>query len=214
VEVQTGSGYKLEVPPGTYYVLSYLINPSQAGASPDWYAGYSEFVGCGLQAGCEDHNLVPVVVDPGVTISEINPIDWYLPSGEDAGWPSDPAKAETGSISGDLAYPSEYIPPQRVVAFDINSASYYYVDTQRNQGAYEITDLPPGTYHVMAYVLEQGPEISAGYSYAVTCGLTVECDDHRLIDVLVYPGEVTEDVDPIDFYPQTDQVDWPENPTQ
>lgn len=213
-EVQTGRTFTLEVPPGTYYVLAYLINPSHAGASSDWYAAYSQAVECGLTTECEDHSLVMVEVQPGETVTEINPIDWYLPTGEDVGWPTDPLKPERGAITGALGYGSEYIPPMRVVAFDVHSEGYYYVDTLRNQETYEITDLPPGTYNVLAYVREEGPELSGGYSHFVTCGMTVDCSDHSLIDVSVYPGEVTEDVDPIDFYAQSEEINWPENPTQ
>lgn len=213
-EVQNGSNYSLEVPPGTYHILAYVINPSQVGTPPDYYAAYSQAVPCGLQAGCDDHSLVPVEVQSGERLTGIDPIDWYLPPGEDAGWPKDPLKSETGTITGELGYPSEYIPPLRVIAFDVYSEDYYYVDTQLNQETYEITGLPAGTYHVMAYVREEGPGISAGYSQAVPCGLRVECDDHSLIDVIVYSGEITEDVDPIDYYAQPEEVDWPEDPTQ
>jgi hypothetical protein len=213
-EVQSGSAFSLEVHSGTYYVLAYVINPSQAGTPPDYYAAYSQAVLCGLQAGCDDHSLVPVEVQSGESVTDINPIDWYLPPGEDAGWPEDPLKSGTGSISGELGYPSEYIPPLRVVAFDVYSEDYYYVDTLLNQSTYEITDLPAGTYHVLAYVRDEGPGISAAYSQAVPCGLTVDCNDHSLIDVLVYPGETTEGIDPIDYYAQPEEVDWPEDPTQ
>jgi len=213
-EVQSGSSYQLEVPPGSYYVLAYLINPSQLGAGPDFFAAYSQAVLCGLQAGCDDHSLVPVEVQPGETLMNIDPIDWYLPPGVDAGWPSDPLRAETGSISGDLGYPSEYIPPMRVVAFDVNSPGYYYVDTLRNQGSYQIGGLPAGTYHVLAFIREEGPDISGGYSEFVICGMTVDCSDHSLVDVVVYSGEVTENVDTVDFYAQPGEADWPEDPTQ
>ncbi len=213
-EIQMGSTYTLEVPSGTYYVLSYLINPSQLGTPPDFYAAFSQAVVCGLAVGCEDHSLLPVEIQPGETITDINPIDWYRTPGEDEGWPTDPINAGTGSIAGGLGYPSEYIPPLRVVAFDVYSQNYYYVETLLNQDTYEITDLPAGTYHVLAYVRDEGPGISAGYSYAVPCGLTVECSDHNLIDVMVYPGEVTENIDPIDYYAQPGEVDWPDDPAQ
>ena len=213
-EVQSGSTFTLEVPPGNYYVLAYVINPSQVGTPPDYYAAYSQAVVCGLEAACDDHSLVAVEVQTGENITGIDPIDWYLPPGEDADWPADPLKSGTGTITGELGYPSEYIPPLRVVAFDVYSEDYYYVDTQLNQETYEITGLPAGTYHVMAYVREEGPGISAGYSQAVPCGLSVDCNDHSLIDVMVYPGEVTEAVDPIDYYAQPEEVDWPEDPTQ
>jgi len=35
-----------------------------------------------------------------------------------------------------------------------------------------------------------------------------------LIDVVVVAGEVTENVDLVDFYAQPGEEDWPENPTQ
>ena len=213
-EVQTGSTYSLEVPPGTYHVMAYVINPSQVGTPPDYYAAYSQAVVCGLQAGCDEHSLVPVEVQGGERLTGIDPIDWYLPPGEDAGWPEDPLKTGTGTITGELGYPSEYIPPLRVIAFDVYSEDYYYVDTQLNQENYEITGLPAGTYHVLAYVREEGPGISAGFSQAVPCGLSVDCNDHSLINVMVYPGEVTENVDPIDYYAQPEELDWPEDPTQ
>jgi hypothetical protein len=214
IDIPTGNSYTLEVPTGKYYLLAYLINPSQAGAHPNLYAGYTQAVLCGLNTGCEDHNLVVVDVLPGETTAEINPVDWYLPSGEQGVWPPDPTKPAVGSISGALGYPSEYIPPQRVIAFDVNSKDYQYVDTLLNQNRYEITDLPTGTYNVVAYVREQGPDFSGGYSNFVICGMNVNCNDHSLIDVWVYPGQETEDVDPVDFYAEPGSVNWPANPTQ
>jgi len=128
--------------------------------------------------------------------------------------PTETSQPSPGSISGELGYPSEYIPPLRVVAFDVNSQDYYFVDTQRNQSEYQIDGLPPGTYHVVAYVREEGPDIPGAYTHFVTCGQTTDCTDHSLIDVKVNAGQVREDVDPIDFYARPDEVNWPENPTQ
>lgn len=212
-EVSSDSTYTLTVPPSTYVILSYLIDPADLGAQPGLAGAYSEAVLCGLEAGCDDHSLVPVVVNPGETVTGIDPADWYLPVGERADWPSDPTKVSTGSITGDLGYPSEYIPPQRVVAFNVFSDHYYYVDTILNQRTYEISDLPVGTYNVVAYVIEEGPDFAGGYSQFVVCGMTTDCTDHRLIDVDVYAGMTVEDVDPIDFYTQEDEAGWPENPT-
>jgi len=40
------------------------------------------------------------------------------------------AMPQTGAISGHLSYPSEFIPPMRVVAFDAADLTvYYFVDT-------------------------------------------------------------------------------------
>lgn len=125
---------------------------------------------------------------------------------------TDTDQPPTGSISGKLGFPSEYIPPLRVVAFDVESQSYYYVDTLRNQAQYQITGLPPGTYHVVAYVRDEGPDMAGAYSVFVTCGQTVACTDHSLIAVEVFSGQETTGVDPIDFYAQPGEADWPDNP--
>lgn len=110
----------------------------------------------------------------------------------------EPTEKIPGSISGSLSFPSEYIPPLRVVAFNINSGYYYYVITVQNQAGYQIAGLPPGTYHVVAYTLDNTG--SAGYSQAVICGLSVNCNDHSLIDVIVKSDQETKNVDPGDWY--------------
>lgn len=116
----------------------------------------------------------------------------------------------TGSISGALSYPGEMIPPLRVVAMRLDSGRAYYVDTEKNQATYQITDLPAGLYHVVAYMAEKS--LAGGYSQAVPCGLTVECNDHLLIDVEVVAGQERNQVDPADWYapPGT----FPSDPTR
>ncbi len=213
VEVTSGGTYTLEVPVGTYVVLAYLIDPASLGATPGLSAAYSKAVLCGLAYGCDDHGLVPVSVEAGETVSGIDPTDWYLPPGEDAGWPADPFATEMGAISGNLGYPSEYIPAFRVVAFDVYSDHYYYVDTLVNQTTYQIDNLPPGTYNVVAYMREESPHLGGGYSYFVTCGLSADCTDHNLIDIFVYSGLITPEVNPVDFYAPPDEVRWPAYPT-
>jgi hypothetical protein len=211
-EVRDGQTYTLETPPGTYVVVSYLINPADLGATPGLAGGYSQAVLCGLQAGCDDHSLVPVEVVAGQMTVDVDPGDWYLPPrGSD--WPSDPTVAEIGVISGNLGYPSEAIPPLRVVAFDVYSSYYYYVDTMANQSQYQISDLPVGTYHVVAFVRDT-PDISGAYTHAVPCGLSVDCENHRLIDVKVYPGQTASGVDPVDFYVDPEEWNWPDDPTR
>ena len=94
------------------------------------------------------------------------------------------------------------------------SNDYYYVETELNQGTYQLEGLPAGIYQVVAYVREQGADISAGYTYFVPCGLSVDCSDHTLIDVYVYAGQVVEGVDPIDYYAPPGETDWPADPTE
>ncbi len=103
-----------------------------------------------------------------------------------------------GSISGSLSYPSEFIPPLRVVAFQVDGFNYRYVDTMENQSTYQIRGLPPGLYHVVAYVMDG--TLAGGYTPAVACGLSVDCTDHSLIDVVVASGQDTPNIDPADWY--------------
>ncbi len=213
VEVPSGGTYTLEVPVGTYVVLAYVIDPAALGATPGLSAAYSKAVPCGLSVDCTDHGLLPVSVAAGETVSGIDPTDWYLPLGEDAGWPSDPLATDLGAIGGNLGFPSEYIPAFRVVAFDVYSDDFYYVDTAVNQATYQIDNIPPGTYNVVAYIREETPHLGGGYSYFVTCGLTVDCTNHSLIDVFVYAGMLTPEVNPVDFYAQPGEARWPAYPT-
>lgn len=109
---------------------------------------------------------------------------------------------EPGSISGSLSYPSEAIPPLRIVAFNVNGYHYQYVDTLAGWTTYQITGLPPGVYHVVAYIMGGG--YAGGYTPAVACGLAVDCTDHSLLDVLVLSGQDTPDIDPADWYAPQD----------
>jgi hypothetical protein len=64
------------VAPGTYYIVAYLAH----GTSGNWKVlagGYTQFVLCGLGASCSDHTLVVVPVQPGQTVRNIVPSDFY-----------------------------------------------------------------------------------------------------------------------------------------
>ena len=107
-----------------------------------------------------------------------------------------------GSISGTLSYPSSFIPPLRVVAFQVNGFNYRWVDTMENQTTYQITGLAPGVYHVVAY-LKDG-SYAGGYTQMVMCGLLASCLDHSLIGVTVESGKDTPNVTPGDWYAPVD----------
>lgn len=213
VDVVEGGTYELDVLPGTYVVMAYVIDPETLSAPPGLGAAYSKAVLCGLEVGCDDHGLVPVTVGVDETVSGIDPADWYLPLGEDAGWPDDPTNDATGVISGELGYPSEFIPAMRVIAFDVYSDAFYFVDTEENQVAYSMAEVPPGTYNIVAFIREETPHMGGGYSNFVTCGLSADCDDHGLIDVNVYGDSTTENVNPQDFYATPKEMSsWPDYP--
>ncbi len=68
------STYTIQIPEGTYFVVSYVIDSPLS-------AGYTTSVPCGLTVDCTDHSLIPIAVTAGDTINDINPVDWYAPQG-------------------------------------------------------------------------------------------------------------------------------------
>lgn len=112
------------------------------------------------------------------------------------------ATPEPGSISGTLSYASSFIPPLRVVAFQVNGFNYRWVDTMQNQSTYQITGLAPGLYHVVAYTMDG--TAAGGYTQMVPCGLLASCTDHTLLDVDVKAGEDTPNINPGDWYAPLD----------
>lgn len=120
----------------------------------------------------------------------------------------------TGTITGRLSYPSDFLPPMRVVAFSLTDGNAYFVDTL-DHGNYSLA-VPAGTYYVVSYVykmavdgnsgqadsytLNGGMEAAGGYSQMVPCGLAAGCDDHSLLPVIVAAGQTIEDVNPGDWY--------------
>ncbi len=69
-----GTGYKLEVPTGDYYV--YAVLPD----APDWKAYYTNYVVCinsGLYDQCTSHEPITVSVLKDQISTNIEPADWY-----------------------------------------------------------------------------------------------------------------------------------------
>ena len=118
-----------------------------------------------------------------------------LPGGGLAGTPGTDSG---GAITGSLSYPSEGIPPLRVVAFDLRSMDpAASVDTVAGQSTYSLP-VPYGVYYIVAYTLDG--QHAGGYSSAVLCGLSVDCTDHTLIPVPVANGLAADGIDPGDWY--------------
>jgi hypothetical protein len=120
----------------------------------------------------------------------------------------------TGTITGTLSYPSEFLPPMRVVAFSLTDGNAYFVDT-RDHGDYSL-EVPAGTYYVVSYVykmavdgnsgqadsytLNGGMEAAGGYTEMVLCNLYADCAPHTLVPVTVAAGQTVEAVNPGDWY--------------
>jgi len=192
---QNQQTYEIDgLPVGVYHVVAYTQPDGQLKGA------YDQFYLCGLSASCTDTSLIDVNVQADVTTPNIDPGDWY----NDPGLPALPEISAplnaviSGSIAGQLNYPAEGIPPLYVVAFDVSTKAYFWVATQQNQNTYQIDNLPPGTYYVVAYTGPGG--LAGGYSQAVPCGLAAQCTDHSLIPVAVTSGQVTQGVNPQDWY--------------
>jgi len=142
----------------------------------------------------------------GITTTNIDICDWYGGSGSVPYPPS----YRSGTISGGLSYPSEFIPPQRVVAFNETKDTNFWVDTLENQQFYEITGLTPGEYTIVAYAREFN--LSGGYTQYIVCGFAPGCNDHTLVRVHIDTGARIVNIDPDDWYapPGT----FPLDPTQ
>ena len=209
--------------PGVYHVVAYTVGGGgfPAGLS----GGYTQAVPCGLNTNCNDHTLIDVSVSAGQTAANANVFDWYAPVDTFPAFPQQAAQATTiptvssvtttGSISGTLMYPAGGVgmPSLRIVAFQVGATNYYHIDTALGQNTYQLDNLPPGTYHVLAYTLAAGvfqPGPIGGYSQMVPCGLQYGCNDHALIDVVVTAGHVTTGVDPNDYY--APEGTFPPNP--
>ena len=112
---------------------------------------------------------------------------------------------ETGIIEGSLSFPSEIIPANMMVCaetFDgkiIECTNKHLVDPKYTYGEGYTLEVPAEEYFVYA----QTPELEnykAYYSEFVVCGLSVNCDSHEKIEVVVEAGKTTSNIDPQDWY--------------
>jgi len=124
----------------------------------------------------------------------------------------DPSNELSATITGKLSYPSEFLPPMRVVAFSLTDKKAYFVDTAKGQGQFSL-NVPAGIYYLVSYPHEGipgntgqadsytlgGGPFAGGYTQMVPCGLAAGCDDHTLLPITVTEGQ-TVAVDPGDWY--------------
>lgn len=106
--------------------------------------------------------------------------------------------AGSGTISGELAYPSEVLPGQRVCAIDLKSDEEYCQQTADGTKEYAIT-APAGDYWVYAALADDATGKRAYYSAFVECGIMDDCKDHTPVKVTVTTGGIVR-ADPQDWY--------------
>ena len=126
--------------------------------------------------------------------------------------PPEPSSHINATITGSLSYPSDFLPPMRVVAFSLTDKKAYFVDTAKNQGQFSLK-VPAGSYYLVSYAYEGtagetgqaesyilgGGSFAGGYTQMVPCGLTANCEDHTLLPIIVVENQ-TVTADPGDWY--------------
>lgn len=143
--------------------------------------------------------------------------------------PSPSPAAGFGTISGEVSYPAGSRPELEVYAIDARDPSRWFSVTtpeyvgqgvggtgspSPDPGKRYSIQVPPGTYHVVAYIKDSPRNSQPGlYSQYVLCGLRASCSDHTLIEVRVVAGETRTEIDPADWYYQPGQATYPPRPT-
>ena len=119
-----------------------------------------------------------------------------------------------GTITGQVTYPSEYIPDgmticaENVTSGETLCTTEIEMDTSGTNNPpgntapyYSYTlEIPAGNYYIYAYDADGDPEYKAYYSKFVTCGLSVECESHDIIIVTISNGDNLTGIDPGDWY--------------
>jgi len=103
-----------------------------------------------------------------------------------------------GTIEGLICYPSEGVPPMDLFFEEVNTQKVEQLSHPGGTMDYSV-DVPPGTYIAYAW---RPPDylIGGAYTQAVSCGLTVNCTDHSLIQFQVQAGQTTAGIDICDYY--------------
>jgi hypothetical protein len=142
-----------------------------------------------------------------------------LPSATPTVTPTPPPPTATpivpGGIAGSLGgFPSTPVPPLRIVFFNITDNTWKTMDVPQNTPAFLISNLPPGKYYVVTYLITPGktdPTYGGGYTKAVICGMAAKCSDHSLAEIEVKANQVTRNINPVDWY--APKGTFPKNPS-
>ena len=114
----------------------------------------------------------------------------------------------TGTVKGTLCYPSDYIPTMNVYLKNKETNKTYLLIIKENQQSFKFKKIQEGNYIAFAYTITEtitdfnnkSSKASGGYTHAVPCGLTVNCNDHSLISFNVKNGKTTKAIRICDWY--------------
>jgi hypothetical protein len=161
--------YTITLIPGTYTAYAWLPDFSQGGS-------YSNAVPCGLKSSCDDHAIRPFTVQAGRATQGIDICDWYTGPFAIPYPPGQEPTSTVGTIAGTISYPGGTPPALKVVAFNVKTKYWYWIGTISGATYFSLADLPPGTYHVVAYA-DNGQ--AGGYADS----------SHNLIDIVLKAGQ-------------------------
>ena len=124
----------------------------------------------------------------------------------------DPASAEkpkgpSGTISGKLSYPSDFIPDLIICAEPVTGGKETCKAVRSNKRGVFSMQVSAGNYYVYAKVANAketsvSPDYRAYFNEFVRCGSNASCRDRTKIAVEVKPGGMAKDVLPADWYDQ------------
>lgn len=114
----------------------------------------------------------------------------------------------TGAVKGTVCYPSDYIPAMNVYLKNKETSKTYSLLIKENQQSFKFKKIQEGNYIAFAYTTTEimtnfnnkSSKASGGYTHAVPCGLTVNCNNHSLINFKVYNGKTTKAIQICDWY--------------
>lgn len=140
------------------------------------------------------------------------------PSPTAAPSPSQAPTAQTGAtISGRLSYPSDFIPPVTVYAWEADQRIWFSVEFPgygnpprptaqpgTEPGMYTLTGVAPGTYWVVAYRNDGQKPDPGVYTREAQCLRRTPsgpCPDQTPVLVTVTAGQTTREIDIVTWYP-------------
>lgn len=134
--------YTTELEPGSYIAYAWTSDFSIGGT----------YSACGSVSGCSDATPKSFTVNAGQTVEKIDVCDWSHGPFDVPYPPGFQPEAKFGIISGGVyGYPYGELPQLTIVAFNKSSGYWYWVGTAVGQSYFTITDIPAGTYQVVAY---------------------------------------------------------------
>lgn len=104
-----------------------------------------------------------------------------------------------GVIEGSISFPAGTPPALTIYFLRTDGNERYALETESGWTRY-VNSIPIGHYFVFARVTGDKSNFGGGFTRAVECGLTANCNDHDLIPVEIEDGKTARGIDITDWY--------------